>query len=129
MAQELRESSHIHLNHGKYVEEGIEAIKKELQNDEQIRHKYSTRYLSIKLLEMDKDTEKIIKSLPNGDKIIEVRDKAAKKILKETKDDSETAIMDAKYAFIRGALNTKKAKTVILTRPLISWTKSSPIAI
>ncbi|MBQ2215737.1 MAG: ferrous iron transport protein B, partial [Prevotella sp.] len=62
------------------------------------------RYLSIKLLEMDKDTEKIIKSLPNGDKIIEVRDKAAKKILKETKDDSETAIMDAKYAFIRGAL-------------------------
>lgn len=95
---------HIHLNHGKYVEEGIEAIKKELQNDEQIRHKYSTRYLSIKLLEMDKDTEKIIKSLPNGDKIIEVRDKAAKKILKETKDDSETAIMDAKYAFIRGAL-------------------------
>ncbi len=95
---------HIHLNHGKYVEEGIEAIKKELQNDEQIRHKYSTRYLSIKLLEMDKDTEKIIKSLPNGDIIIEVRDKAAKKILKETKDDSETAIMDAKYAFIRGAL-------------------------
>lgn len=95
---------HIHLNHGKYVEEGIEAIKKELQNDEQIRHKYSTRYLSIKLLEMDKDTEKIIKSLPNGDKIFEVRDKAAKKILKETKDDSETAIMDAKYAFIRGAL-------------------------
>lgn len=95
---------HIHLNHGKYVEEGIESIKKELQNDEQIRHKYSTRYLSIKLLEMDKETEQLVQSLPNGKQIITVRDEAAKKITKETKDDSETAIMDAKYAFIRGAL-------------------------
>ena len=95
---------HIHLNHGKYVEEGIESIKKELQNDEQIRHKYSTRYLSIKLLEMDKETEQMVQSLPNGKQIITVRDEAAKKIMKETKDDSETAIMDAKYAFIRGAL-------------------------
>jgi len=95
---------HIHLNHGKYVEEGIESIKKELQNDEQIRHKYSTRYLSIKLLEMDKETEQLVQSLPNGKQIITVRDEAAKKIMKETKDDSETAIMDAKYAFIRGAL-------------------------
>ncbi|MBR5062779.1 MAG: ferrous iron transport protein B [Prevotella sp.] len=95
---------HIHLYHGKYIEEGIEAIKAELQNDEHIRHKYSTRYLSIKLLEMDKETEQMAKSLPNGQKIIETRDKAANKIMRETKEDSETAIMDAKYAFIRGAL-------------------------
>ena len=95
---------HIHLNHGKYIEEGIEAIKAELQNDEHIRHKYSTRYLSIKLLEMDKEAEQMAKSLPNGERIIETRDKAANKIMKETKEDSETAIMDAKYAFIRGAL-------------------------
>ena len=95
---------HIHLNHGKYIEEAIESIKDELQNDEPIRHKYSTRYLSIKLLERDKETEQIIKKLPNAKQIIETRDKAAKYILKETKDDSETAIMDAKYAFIRGAL-------------------------
>lgn len=95
---------HVHLNHGKQLEASIEAIKKELQNSEEIRHKYSTRYLAIKLLEMDKDTENTISSLPNCKKIIEVRNREANKIFEETKEDSETAIMDAKYGLIHGAL-------------------------
>ena len=95
---------HIHLNHGTSIEKGIEAIKAELQNDEQIRHKYSTRYLSIKLLEMDRETEKVISHLPNAQEIIGIRDKEAKRIKEETNEDSETAIMDAKYGLIHGAL-------------------------
>ena len=51
---------HVHLNHGTCIEQSIEAIKAELKNDEQIRYKYSTRYLSIKLLEMDSETEKVV---------------------------------------------------------------------
>lgn len=95
---------HIHLNHGPLIESCIEAVKTELQHDEQIRHRYSTRYLSIKLLENDADTEKLIRSLPNSQQIIDVRDSQAARIRKETKEDSETAIMDAKYGFIHGAL-------------------------
>lgn len=95
---------HIHLNHGQYLEGFIDSIKNELQTNEQIRHKYSTRYLAIKLLEGDNETEKIIKQLPNGEKITEIRDKAASRIKEETKEDSETAIMNAKYGFIHGAL-------------------------
>lgn len=95
---------HVHLNHGKTLEESIEAIKREVQKDEQIRHKYSTRYLAIKLLEMDKDTEQAVERLPNAKEIMEVRDREARKILEETKEDSETAIMDAKYGLIHGAL-------------------------
>ena len=95
---------HVHLNHGKQLEESIEAIKREVQKDEEIRHKYSTRYLAIKLLETDKDTEKTISRLPNAKEIIDVRDREARKILEETKEDSETAIMDAKYGLIHGAL-------------------------
>lgn len=95
---------HIHLNHGPLIESCIEAVKTELQHDEQIRHRYSTRYLSIKLLENDADTEKLIRSLPNSRQIIDVRDSQAARIRKETKEDSETAIMDAKYGFIHGAL-------------------------
>ena len=95
---------HVHLNHGKQLEESIEAIKREVQKDEEIRHKYSTRYLAIKLLETDKDTEKTISKLPNAKEIMEVRDREARKILEETKEDSETAIMDAKYGLIHGAL-------------------------
>lgn len=95
---------HIHLNHGLLIEDAIEAVKNEIQKDEQIRHKYSTRYLAIKLLEMDSEAEQLIRSRDNGARIIDVRDWQAEKIKAETKEDTETAIMDAKYGFIHGAL-------------------------
>ena len=53
---------------------------------------------------MDKDTEQAVERLPNAKEIMEVRDREARKILEETKEDSETAIMDAKYGLIHGAL-------------------------
>ena len=95
---------HIHINHGKDIEEGIDRVKLLLQADEQIRYKYSTRYLAIKLLEMDTHAEDFVKTLPNGKEVIELRDKEAVRIKEEVKEDSETAIMNAKYGFINGAL-------------------------
>lgn len=97
-------SRHIHLNHGKHIEKAIEAIKQELQHDEHIRHKYSLRYLSIILLGKDKSAEKVVATLPNADKIMEIRDREAAMISEELKEDSETAIMNAKYGIIHGAL-------------------------
>ena len=96
---------HIHLNHGKYIEQAIDEVKKEIQKNEQIRYKYSTRFLSIKLLEKDAKAEELIKTLPNGKDIMAARDKGADFIMKETKEDSETAIMNAKYGIIHGALH------------------------
>ncbi|MBQ7421277.1 MAG: ferrous iron transport protein B [Prevotella sp.] len=95
---------HIHINHGHEIENGIEEIQQYLKTDELIRQKYSTRYLAIKLLENDKDVERYIASLPKAESILKARGKAAKRIKEETKEDSETAIMDAKYGFIHGAL-------------------------
>ena len=112
---------HIHLNHGRYIERAIDEVKTEVQKDEHIRHKYSTRFLSIKLLEKDSNIETLIKSLANGAEILAVRDKAENYILKETKEDSETAIMNAKYGIIHGALQEagseegKKADTYQMT--------------
>lgn len=101
---------HIHLNHGKYIEQAIDEVKKEIQKDEQIRYKYSTRFLAIKLLEKDTKIEALIKSLDNGNEIIKIRDKAVNFILKETKEDSETAIMNAKYGIIHGALQEAESE-------------------
>lgn len=115
---------HIHLNHGKYIEQAIDEVKGEIQKDEQIRYKYSTRYLAIKLLERDARIEALARGLANGDDIIKARDKAAALILKETKEDSETAIMNAKYGIIHGALREagseegKKTDTYQLTHVL-----------
>ena len=95
---------HIHVNHGPILERSIEAVKKEIAHNETIRHKYSTRFLAIKLLENDRDIERIVMKLPNGNDILATRDNEAKVIMKAMNEDSEQAITDAKYGFISGAL-------------------------
>ena len=95
---------HIHVNHGPLLERSIEAVKKEISRNEAIRYKYSTRFLSIKLLENDRDIERTVRKLPNGEEIIATRDREATAIAKAMNEDSEQAITDAKYGFISGAL-------------------------
>ena len=76
----------------------------EVSKNEFIRHKYSTRFLSIKLLENDPDIERIVRTLPNADEIFHVRDKMSKRVQDTMNEDCESAITDAKYGFISGAL-------------------------
>ena len=95
---------HIHINHGHEIEHGIEHIQKYLKADDSIRQRYSTRYLSIKLLENDRHAEEYVSHLKSSKEIFAARDEAAKRVKEETLEDSETAIMDAKYGFIHGAL-------------------------
>lgn len=95
---------HIHINHGPDLERAIEAVKEEVSKNQTIRHKYSTRFLSIKLLENDPDIENFVRTLPNADDIFSVRDKMAKRIQSTMNEDCESAITDAKYGFISGAL-------------------------
>lgn len=95
---------HIHINHGPELERSIEEVKRVISENEDIRHKYSTRFLAIKLLENDPDLEKIVKSLSNGGKILAVRDQENRRIREVLNEDSDQAITDAKYGFISGAL-------------------------
>lgn len=95
---------HIHINHGPELERNIQAVKKLISVNEQIRHKYSTRFLAIKLLEDDKDIELFVETLPNGGEILALRDKEVQRIYNVMNEDSEQAITDAKYGFITGAL-------------------------
>ncbi|MDR0745796.1 MAG: ferrous iron transport protein B [Mediterranea sp.] len=95
---------HIHINHGPDLEKAIEMLKDAVSENEEIRHKYSTRFLAIKLLENDKDVEGLIRRMPNGGDILEKRDKLARRMYELTKEDTESAMTDAKYGFISGAL-------------------------
>ena len=95
---------HIHINHGHEIENGIANIQKFLKGNDLLRLRYSTRWLALKLLEKDSEAERVIRELPEAEQIIEVRDVAIHRVKEETGTDSETAIMDAKYGFIRGAL-------------------------
>lgn len=112
---------HIHINHGPELERSIDAVKEVICKNENIRYKYSTRFLAIKLLENDKDIEqRVVATLPNGEEVIRVRDKEAERIRLSMNEDSEQAITDAKYGFITGALKEtyteKNQNTEMFTR-------------
>ena len=95
---------HIHINHGHEIENGIANMQKYLKGNDLLRLRYSTRWLALKLLEKDSKAEEAIAALPERDEILSARDTAVRRVKEETGTDSETAIMDAKYGFIRGAL-------------------------
>ena len=109
---------HLHINYGHEIEGGISEIQKFLKADEHITRHYSTRYLSIKLLEHDSQVldylgkhmagEQRMKDFQN---LTAARDRASVRVKEETGDDSETAIMDAKYGFINGALTEAGFRT------------------
>ena len=99
-----RVSRHIHVNHGHELEQSIDRIKLLLQRDQDLRAHYSTRYLAIKYLENDSDIAKIVEALPFADELRSVRDEEAARIQRLLGSNAESAIVDAKYAFIQGAL-------------------------
>ena len=95
---------HIHINHGSELEFSIHEIKDLLKKNTDLRYKYSTRYLSIKYLENDKEVEGVIEALPNRDEIISARFQQQKRIKEIFNSSVESAMIDARYAFVQGAL-------------------------
>ena len=111
-------SRHIHINYGHEIEDGISHIQKFLKADEHIRQRYSTRYLAIKLLEEDRSTEEYIRQHMTAEhrpedymQLTAACQNAVNRVKEETKNDTETAIMDAKYGFINGALKEARYQT------------------
>ena len=96
--------SHVHLNHGLVIEQAIAAIQEELKKSDDLRRRFSTRYLAIKLIEGDSESEKAVLQQTNGKEVLTIRDAQTTIIKTETGEDAETAVMDAKYGFIHGAL-------------------------
>lgn len=97
---------HVHVNLGHDIEEGVRVIKDALKADDYIGRRFSPRYLAIKLLEGDKEVQRLVtEAASNGREIIELRDKAVKKFNENHPDEDITAeIANEKYGFISGAL-------------------------
>ena len=98
-------SRHIHVNHGETLEKSINRVRAAISNGSgDLSSKYSLRFLAIKMLENDSDAEKVIAAQPNHEEIIAVTYEEKKRIEEELHEQSESAIVDAKYGFISGAL-------------------------
>lgn len=113
---------HIHVNHGKVLGDCIARLRTELY-EHGFSDTLSTRFLSIKLLENDKQLEQYVQQHDTDGSVLKMRDAIAEeykrnsgrrlvetggagghKVDVEERQDIESAITDAKYAFVRGAL-------------------------
>ena len=95
---------HIHINHGAEIERSIKMVQPFIAHNEELKARYSTRYLTIKYLEEDKDVEKLLSHVPNLQDISNARADEKERIKRILGSSMESAIVDAKYAFIQGAL-------------------------
>lgn len=114
---------HIHVNHGRELERCIQQLRTELY-EHGFSDTLSTRFLAIKLLENDKQLEQYTAERDPDGSVLKMRNQIAENYLKDNRhtvddaehvreahvgeahphQDIESAITDAKYAFVRGAL-------------------------
>ena len=94
---------HIHVNHGKELERRISSLRTELR-DHGFSDTLSTRFLAIKLLENDKQLEQYAAEHDPDGSVLKMRDSIGAEYMKAYHQDIESAVTDAKYAFVRGAL-------------------------
>lgn len=99
-----KESRHVHINYGMEIEDAISRIKAVVVSNKNITDMYVPRYVSIKLLENDSIMQEQLHTVPNYEQIMAVADKEIGQLEKEYKEDTKTVITNAKYGFIRGAL-------------------------
>ena len=107
---------HLHVNHGTELEACIKTLRTELY-EHGFSDTLSTRFLAIKLLENDKQLEQYTTERDPDGSVLTMRDRIAEEFLQrngrkassqqgsdDERQDVESAITDAKYAFVRGAL-------------------------
>lgn len=95
---------HVHVNYGDTLEKYINALRKMLKRNATVDKTYSKRYLAIKLLENDKEVKQYVQSLPETKPILETCNQYSQQLEEMLKEDTETALTNARYGFISGAL-------------------------
>lgn len=96
---------HIHINHSPAIEQGIRTLSEAMKkNPESLPKHFSHRYLAIKLLEGDKEIERMLEHSPDFENWKRLRQTAVAKIERQMGEDMETLVTDEKYGFISGAL-------------------------
>lgn len=94
----------VHIPYGNVLENAISKLNICIEKGNKVRLEFPRRYISIKLLEKDRDIEEYIKSLPNVDEISKLQESEIKETEETLKEDTEQALTNARYGFIAGGL-------------------------
>jgi ferrous iron transport protein B len=95
---------HIHINYGDDLEKAITNVRTAIKENCDLSKGLSKRYLAIKLLEGDPETDIFIHEIPGHKAVLKARNENVMQIETLLQEDSETAFTNARYGFISGAL-------------------------
>ncbi len=102
---------HIHINYGEEVEQSVHRLQELIRKTPSLTDHYSSRFLSLKLLEKDDSCSFLISKAEN---FMEIQDSAREegnRIRSLFKEDADTLITDARYGFVAGALKETMKKS------------------
>ncbi|MDR1883804.1 MAG: ferrous iron transport protein B [Prevotella sp.] len=94
----------VHIYYGNIIENSISRLNIQLEKDKTARPVFPCRYISVKLLEKDKDVEAYASTFPGKEDLFAIRDAEVRDIEDTLKEDTESALTNARYGFIAGGL-------------------------
>ena len=100
-----KSARHVHINYGTVLEPEISLLADILHETEDYPQQFPARYWAIKMIENDKEVHNLLKDSKSYEKLKKQAEISSEKIIKQLEIDAETAISDAKYGFISGALH------------------------
>lgn len=94
----------VRIPYGQTIEDSVQSLRSEIVRSMILPTGISPRYLSIKLLENNKGAADLLNGYGFSTALHEVADREQKRLEKELAEEPATAITDARYGFIAGAL-------------------------
>lgn len=95
---------HIHINYGNVLEDELAPLSAKLHVSDDLPQQFPVRYWALKLMEQDKEALHLLDRCKDVESWKKLALKASKSVHNRLGLDVETAISDAKYGFINGAL-------------------------
>jgi len=102
---------HIHINYGEELEQSIQRLQELIRQTPSLTDHYSSRFLSLKLLEKDDNSAFMISEAENFMEIQSSAREEGNRIRSLFKEDADTLITDARYGFVAGALKETMKKS------------------
>jgi len=102
---------HIHINYGEEIEHSVQKLQELIRLTPALTDHYSSRFISLKLLERDDNSAFLISEAEN---FMEIQDRAREENLRISKlfrEETESLITDARYGFVAGALKETMKKS------------------
>jgi ferrous iron transport protein B len=102
---------HVHINYGEEIEQSVQNLQEMIRETPSITDHYSSRFLSLKMLERD---DSALHLLSHAKNFIEIQDAArteSTRLKHLFKEEPETLVTDARYGFVAGALRETMKKS------------------